>query len=550
MMPVRFAEAAAGAYGYPLLIGHLLHAPLACAAKQEIVYRDRMRYTYADLADRIGRLARALSRLGIDSGDTVAVMDWDSHRYLECYFAIPMMGAVLQTVNVRLSPEQILYTINHAGARLLLIHSDFLPLYEALRERLTSVETAVLLGDSSAAEPTPKSFAGEYEALLARADGPFEFTDFDENAVATTFYTTGTTGNPKGVSFSHRQVVLHTLATLGAFASAGDRQSFRAQDVYMPLTPMFHVHAWGLPYVATTLGVKQVYPGRYEPSAILGLRERERVTYSHCVPTILQMLLDAPEAARTDLRGWKITIGGSALPAGLAQRALDHGLEVFAAYGMSETCPVLTVSRLAPGDEQSPATHPSSLRKAGTPIPLVQLRVVDEDMHDVPHDGQTSGEIVVRAPWLTMAYRDDSEASAVLWRQGYLHTRDVGAMGPDGSLEVRDRLKDIIKSGGEWICSLQLEDLISQHPGVAQVAVIGIPDETWGERPLALVVPRPDWRARLSGHQIKDHLQRLSQDGVIARYAIPAHVEIVDELERTSVGKLDKKSIRERFRHA
>lgn len=549
-MPVRFAEVVAEAYRYPLLIRHLLHGPLAFAPNQEIVYRDRMRYTYSTFAQRIGRLARALSRLGIDSGDTVAVMDWDSHRYLECYFAIPMMGAVLQTVNVRLSAEQILYTINHAGAKLLLVHRDFLPLYESLRDRLTSIETTVMLEDSPDGESRPKSFAGEYEELLAGADAPFAFGDFDENALATTFYTTGTTGNPKAVSFSHRQLVLHTLAVLGAFASAADRQSFRASDVYMPLTPMFHVHAWGLPYVATTLGVKQVYSGRYEPNAILELRQRERVTYSHCVPTILQMLLDAATAARSDLRGWKITIGGSALPAGLAQRALDRGLDVFAAYGMSETCPVLTVSRVTPNEDASPETHPRSLRRAGTPIPLVELRVVDGSMRDVPQDGQTAGEIVTRAPWLTLAYRDDSEASARLWLGGFLHTQDVGLIASDGSLDVRDRLKDVIKSGGEWICSLQLEDLISRHPGVAVAAVVAIPDETWGERPLALVVPTPGWRIRLTEIHIKDHLQQLLQEGVMARYAMPARIEIVDELERTSVGKLDKKRIRERFCHA
>jgi len=549
-MPVRFAEVAAEAYRYPLLIRHLLHGPLAFAPNQEIVYRDRMRYTYATFARRINRLARALSRLGIDSGDTVAVMDWDSHRYLECYFAIPMMGAVLQTVNVRLSAEQILYTINHAGARLLLVHRDFLPLYETLRDRLTSIDTMVLLDDRPGAESRPTSFAGEYEALLAGAEEPFEFTDFDENALATTFYTTGTTGNPKAVSFSHRQLVLHTLAVLGAFASAADRQSFRANDVYMPLTPMFHVHAWGLPYVATALGVKQVYPGRYEPNAILELRQRERVTYSHCVPTILQMLLEAPAAVGSDLRGWKFTIGGSALPAGLAQRAMDRGLDVFAAYGMSETCPVLTVSRVAPGEDPSSATHLRSLRKAGIPIPLVELRVVDGSMRDVPQDGRTCGEIVARAPWLTMAYGGDSEASTRLWHGGFLHTQDVGLIAPDGSLDVQDRLKDVIKSGGEWICSLQLEDLISRHPGVAVAAVVAIPDETWGERPLALVVPRPEWRIRLTESHIKDHLQRLAQEGVIARYAMPARIEIVDELERTSVGKLDKKRIRERFHHA
>lgn len=546
-MPLRFAEETAHAYRYPLLIRHLLHRPLACAGNQQIVYRDAHRYTYSTLFRRIERVAAALSRLGIDPGDTVAVMDWDSHRYLELYFAIPMMGAVLQTVNIRLSAEQILYTINHAGAKLLLVHQDFLHLLGIMGDRLATVKDIVLIQDGVLGKEMPMSFAGEFEALLADSMEPFHFVDFDENAVATTFYTTGTTGNPKAVSFSHRQLVLHTLAVLGALASGGDGQSFRAQDVYMPLTPMFHVHAWGLPYVATTLGVKQVYPGRYEPRTILELRKKEQVTYSHCVPTVLQMLLDSPAARAADLRGWKITIGGSALSAGLAQRAMDVGVSVFSAYGMSETCPVLTVSQPGPSADMCSGDHPPGLRKAGVPIPLVDLRVVDEGMQDVPQDGECCGEIVVRAPWLTMAYRGDPESSATLWRSGYMHTQDVGAIVADGSLEVRDRLKDVIKSGGEWISSLQLEDLISRHPGVLEAAVVGVLDPIWGERPLALVVAKPSFRDQLSPPDISGHLAGLAQQGIIPRYAIPARIIIVDSLERTSVGKLDKKRIRQRY---
>jgi fatty-acyl-CoA synthase len=546
-MSIRLAQKAAAAYAYPLLIKQLLHTPLATAPCQEIVYRDRVRYTYRTLMSRIGRLANALSALGVEPGTTVAVMDWDSHRYLECYYAVPMMGAVLQTVNVRLSIEQILYTLDHAGAEVLLVHRDFLPLLCQLLGKLIRVKVMILLEEAPESWPDQPRFAGEYEALLGRAEERFEFTDFDERAVATTFYTTGTTGLPKAVEFTHRQIVLHTLAVLGAFASAPHGQSFRQGDVYMPLTPMFHVHAWGLPYVATVLGVKQVYPGRYEPSALLALRRDEGVTYSHCVPRILQMLLEAPGAADTDLSGWKFTIGGSALPAGLAQRAMDRGIHVFAAYGMSETCPVLTAARVTPGESDDPVTHPESLRKAGPPIPLVDLRVVDENMQDLARDGTSAGEIVVRAPWLTMGYRGDALASEGLWRGGYLHTRDVGTIDAEGCLEVRDRLKDVIKSGGEWICSLQLEDLISRHPAVAEVAVIAVPDETWGERPLALIVAKPEHRHHLTEADIRTHLEQLARAGLIARYAIPEHARFVDALERTGVGKLNKQLMRERF---
>ena len=281
-------QSATTAYAYPLLIKQLLHAPMAHARTQEIVYRDLRRHSYTEFRGRIGRLANALKALGIAHGDTVAVMDWDSHRYLEAYFAVPMMGATLMTVNVRLSNEQIAYTLNHSAAKLVLVNAEFVPVLDAIRDQLTNAKTFVLLSDEAAVPDA--SYAGEYEGLLAKAGSDFDFPDFDENTRATVFYTTGTTGLPKGVSFSHRQLVLHTLATMGFMAASAPGQCFRRDDVYMPITPMFHVHAWGLPYVATAMGVKQVYPGRYEPKLLLKLKQAEGVTYSHCVPTILQML--------------------------------------------------------------------------------------------------------------------------------------------------------------------------------------------------------------------------------------------------------------------
>ncbi len=290
-MSASLIERTPSAYDYPLLIKHLLHTPLATTPEQEIVYRDRSRYTYRTLRQRIGQLASGLAGLGVKPGDTVAVMDWDSHRYLECYFAVPMMGAVLQTVNIRLSPEQILYTLNHAGANVILCHADFLPVRDSIKHHLKTANTFILLSDEGERPQSSIAFAAEYEELLARSAQDFDFPDFDENTRATTFYTTGTTGNPKGVYYSHRQLVLHTLAVLGSLASTPGNESFHRGDVYMPITPMFHVHAWGFPYVATAMGVKQVYPGRYLPDVLLTLIQREHVTFSHCVPTILHMLL-------------------------------------------------------------------------------------------------------------------------------------------------------------------------------------------------------------------------------------------------------------------
>jgi fatty-acyl-CoA synthase len=541
-------HATPGAYTYPLLIKHLLHMPLAHAPEQEIVYRDRGRYSYRDLRERIARLANALAALGVKPGDTVAVMDWDSHRYLECFFAVPMMGAVLQTVNVRLSPEQVLYTLNHAGASILLCNAEFAPLLTAIKDQLETVRDFVLLRDGNDSQGLPVPIAAEYEAALAASSAEHEFPDFDENTRATTFYTSGTTGLPKGVWYTHRQLVLHTMALLAAFGSAARQGRFHRDDVYMPITPMFHVHAWGFPYAATLLGIKQVYPGRYAPDVLLDLIKKEGVTFSHCVPTILQMLLTCPAIQDVDLKNWKVVIGGSALPKGLAKAALDRGIDVFSGYGMSETCPVLTTAHLtAETLEASPEQQLATRVLTGLPLPLVDLRVVDESMCDLPRDGATVGEVVVRAPWLTQGYWRDPAASAQLWAGGYLHTSDIGNIDGHGYLQVTDRIKDVIKSGGEWVSSLQIEDILSQHEAVGEVAVIGIKDECWGERPVAVVVPKPAFAGRVDADRIRAFVQSYADKGTISSYGVPDRILFVEALEKTSVGKLDKKAMREKY---
>ena len=367
-------------YDYPLIIKKLLNTPLIYSPEREIVYDDKMRYDYRSLNTRINQLAGGLEALGVAKGDVVAVFDYDSHRYLECFFAIPMMGAVLQTVNWRLSIEQVRYTLNHAEAKLIIIHEDFLPILANLAGTLETVcKTVVIIenGQTELADVGLRADA-EYEQLLDAASGAYDFPDFDENTRATTFYTTGTTGNPKGVHFSHRQLILHTLGVAVAMGSYHTRGRFRSNDVYMPLTPMFHVHAWGFPYVATLLGAKQVYPGRYEPEKLLKLIAREDVTYSHCVPTILQMLLNCPIIDQIDLSNWKVTIGGARLPKGLAKAALDRGIEIHAGYGMSETCPV--ISTATPMEHMLDWEEDRLLEiiiKTGRPLPLVEIEVFD-----------------------------------------------------------------------------------------------------------------------------------------------------------------------------
>lgn len=540
-------DASPAAYTYPLLIKQLLHTPRALAGEQEIVYADRVRLSYAELFARIGRLGNVLARLGVEHGDTVAVMDWDSHRYLECFFAVPMYGAVLQTVNVRLAPEQIAYTLNHAGASVLLVNAEFLPLLAQFRAELHTVRKLVLISDGApAAGAPPDGFAGEYEGLLAAESAAFDFPDFDENTRATTFYTTGTTGQPKGVYFSHRQLVLHTLAASAALAQSPAQGRFHRGSVYMPITPMFHVHAWGLPYVATMAGVKQVYPGRYMPDTLLDLIEREGVSFSHCVPAILTMLLASPRSREIDLSHWTVVIGGSALPSALAEQALARGIDVFAGYGLSETCPILTLAQL-PADADPALPDTGLLVKAGRPIPLVELRTVDATQADCARDGRATGEVVVRAPWLTQGYANNPEASAQLWQGGWLHTQDIGHIDAAGYLQVTDRIKDVIKSGGEWVSSLEVEDIIGRCPGVAEVAVIGVADAKWGERPLALVVRRPDAASAPDEAAIRAQVAHAAEAGQVSRYAVPDRVVFVDALDRTSVGKINKRALRARF---
>lgn len=543
MLQTRVIPPAENAYPYPLLIKRLLLSGSRYEKTREIVYRDSVRYSYATFNERVARLANVLTAAGVKAGDTVAVMDWDSHRYLECMFAIPMLGAVLHTINIRLSPEQILYTMNHAEDKFVLVNCEFEPLYQGIASQLTTVEKTLLLTDTAEKSAALPNLVGEYEELLAAADPRYDFADFDENSVATTFYTTGTTGNPKGVYFTHRQLVLHTLSMATLLGSLDSIRLMGTDDVYMPITPMFHVHAWGVPYVATMLGVKQVYPGRYDPELLVKLWQKEKVTFSHCVPTILQMVMNAKAAQGVDFGGWKLIIGGSALTRTQYEAAKARGIQLTAAYGMSETCPMISCAHLneelLAGSEDERTTYRI---KAGVPVPLVEAAIMDDHGQFLPADGESQGELVLRAPWLTQGYFREPEKSAELWAGGWLHTGDVATIDGMGVIDIRDRIKDVIKTGGEWISSLELEDLISRHAAVREVAVVGMPDPQWGERPFALLVVR-DGQA-LDAKGLKEHLKPFVEQGHLSKWAIPTQIALVTEIPKTSVGKLDKKRIR------
>jgi fatty-acyl-CoA synthase len=456
-----------------------------------------------------------------------------------------MMGAVLQTVNWRLSSDQIQYTINHAEARMIITHVDFLPILENLKGRLNNIKWVIVIAEDGKKTETTLNPEGDYEELIQAGSNFYDFPDLDERTKATTFYTTGTTGNPKGVHFSHRQLVLHTLSIGFNAAAYHTLGRFRSNDVYMPLTPMFHVHAWGYPYISTLLGAKQVYPGPYEPEMILKLIKTEKVTYSHCVPTILQMVMNSPSAKQTDLSGWKLVIGGSQLPRGLAKRAMDMGIEIHAGYGMSETCPVMTS---ATPKEDLPEEDEEKLldviTKTGMPVPLAEVEVIDQTGNILPHDGKSTGEVVMRSPWLTQSYFKEPDKTSELWRDGWLHSGDVGYMDEDGYLQITDRIKDVIKSGGEWVSSLDLENLMSQHEAVLESAAIGIPDEKWGERPMMVVVLKPGYNGKISAGDLKSFMLRFSEQGKIPKYGVPDRYDFVETLAKTSVGKLDKKELR------
>lgn len=543
-MKIKTIASASKAYKYPLLLKRILDYSLMLEPEREIFYRDKFKMNYFELNKRVRRLANVFKNLGLNGGETIAVLDFDSHRYLESFFAIPMTGNVIHTINWRLSPEQILYTINHAEDVVIIAHAEFLPLLNALADKMPTVRQVIVAADGGDVPDTPLNVVGEYESLLATASDQYEFEDFDEDAVASTFYTTGTTGNPKGVFFTHRQLVLHTLtlaSTVGSIHKAGRVSN---SDVYMPLTPFFHVHAWGFPFLATMLNMKQVYVGKFEPEVALKLYATHRPTVSHCVPTILQMFVGHPAAAALDLSGWKVIIGGSALPKTLAKASILRGIDIVVGYGMSETAPILTMSYVGPDAlaNDDPNAQVESRTRSGVPAPLVDLRIVDENGQPVPKDDETMGEVVVRTPWLTQGYYLEPEKSEELWRDGWLHTGDVATWNERNAIKIADRIKDVIKTGGEWVSSIDLENMIGQHPAVLEVAVVGLPDDQWGERPHAMIALKPGQTASAEG--IKEFLEQFVATGQITKWTIPDRIKFVEAIPKTSVGKLDKKVIR------
>jgi fatty-acyl-CoA synthase len=526
---------------FPLTVGMIFRHGRAVYADSEVATfegESSRRASYADVAERAERLAAALGRLGIEAADRVGTFSWNSQEHLEAYLAIPGMGAVLHTLNIRLFPEQLTYVVNHAEDRIVIVDDSIVPLLAKVAPDLKTVEHYVVVGggDASALEDAA---AGadvlRYEELLAAEPPGFEWPDVDERSAAAMCYTSGTTGNPKGVVYSHRSTFLHSLGV-----DAANAIGLTDDDRVLPIVPMFHANAWGLPYAAWMAGADFVMPGRFlQAEPLARLIAAEQPTVAGAVPTIWADLLRYASDHPVDLSSFRLVVcGGSAVPRSLMERfEQEHGMRIIQGWGMTETSPL---AALAHPPKSVPRHTTEEMRwraMTGRVIGGVELRIVDVDGEPLPWDGEAVGEIEVRGPWITASYYRDP--SAEKFDNGWLRTGDVGTVNPKGFVQITDRAKDVIKSGGEWISSVELENFLMAHPDVVEASVIGVPDPRWDERPLACVVRSED--ASTGAAELRDFL-----DGKVAKWQLPERWAFIDEVPKTSVGKFDKKVLRAR----
>jgi len=523
---------------FPLTLDHIRRALLANrpeASVATLVQPDVVeRSTFAETSERIDRLARALARLGVQPGDRVATFAWNNQRHFELYFAIPCVGAVLHTLNIRLFEEQLTYIVNHAEDKVMFVDDSLVAVLEKLVPTFETVKTFVVMGDGDTGE-LPGAL--RYDELLEDAGaGAFDYPALDERQAAALCYTSGTTGNPKGVLYSHRSISLHSTATMFK-----DGLGLSRADRVLAVVPMFHANAWGLPHGAALAGADLVLPDRHLGAAPLAsLIASERPTLMGCVPTIFSDLLRfADEHPGVDLSSLtNATCGGSAVPRQLMKDFEErHGVRIFQAWGMTETSPVATFSR--PIERERDDAYWDERAKQGRPLPWVELRLVDDDGHEVPWDGESTGEIEVRGPWIASGYYREPDAGEK-FDAGWLRTGDIAAVDAQAFVQITDRAKDVIKSGGEWISSVELENELMSHPDVVEAAVIAKPDERWSERPLCCVVLREGSEA--SAADLLDHLR-----GRVAKWWLPDEFAFVAEIPKTSVGKFDKKVLRARL---
>lgn len=522
---------------WPLAIGHLLERAEGYFGRSEIVStladKSKRRETYADFARRSRQLANALAGLGVKPGDRVATLSWNHQQHLECYFAIPAMGAIVHTLNLRLHPNEIGYIAGHAEDSVVIVDQCLLPLFDKFRAAIKSLKHVIVIRDS--AEALPEG-ALDYEELVTKASAEYTWPRLDENTAAMLCYTSGTTGSPKGVLYSHRSIILHALVS-----GLANHLGCSIDDVVLPVVPMFHASAWGLPYIAVLTGAKIVFPGPFlDPASLLALMESERVTVAGGVPTIwlgILAMLDA-DPKKYDLTSMRtMAIGGSAAPASMMDGFKKrHGLVVTHAWGMTETSPVGTLARVKPHlrgtwDEEMPVRATQ-----GFPLTLVEARHVDDAGKPLPRDGEAMGELEVRGPWVAASYFGDEDKNRFT-ADGWFRTGDVVKIDAEGYVTITDREKDVIKSGGEWISSVAIENALMSHPAVLEAAVFAAKHEKWSERPVAAIVFKPNQSA--TDEELTKHI-----GSAVVKYALPDAYIRLDQIPRTSTGKFLKSKLR------
>jgi fatty-acyl-CoA synthase len=523
-------------HDYPLTINHILDRMRRIYGDSEVVTLTDGggdRASYAEVAGRVDRLAHALGSLGIEQGDRVATFAWNSQRHLEVYFAAPCVGAVLHTLNIRLFAEQLTYIANHAEDQVVFVDDSLVPLLEKVAPTFETVRNYIVMGDGDSGS-LPDVI--RYEELLAeQPDEPYDYPEIDDRQAAGLCYTSGTTGNPKGVLYSHRSNLLHSFGTCLA-----DSMGLRFDDRMMPIVPMFHANAWGIPYAAGLVGCDLVMPSRFMQAEPLAKAiEREQVTVSAAVPTIWADLLAYADENQPDLSSIeRVICGGAAVPRTLMEQWQErHDLRIVQAWGMTEMSPLGSVAR--PPASLEGEDHWQARSKAGRIMPLVEARLIGDDGQAVGWDGESTGELEVRGPWIASDYYNDPTGSDK-FDDGWLRTGDIAAIDSHGFIRISDRSKDVIKSGGEWISSVDLEGELMAHPAVAEAAVIARPDERWTERPLACVVLKEGEQA--TAEDLCEHLRPR-----VAKWWIPEEFAFIDEVPKTSVGKFDKKVLRKQL---
>jgi fatty-acyl-CoA synthase len=534
---------------YPLTLSHSLERAGKFFPNAEIVSRrpDHAlhRYTYADLYRRARALAEALQIAGLERGDRVATLMWNHHAHLEAYFGIPISGGVLHTLNLRLAPSEIAYIANHAQDRFLIVDDILLPLYEKLRGSV-EFERVIVVGWSG--RTTTSGLEGhleDYEDFLSAATGSFRYPDLDENEAACMCYTSGTTGVPKGVVYTHRSVMLHSflLTTVDNFGICN-------ADTALPIVSMFHVNGWGLSYAATLVGAKQVLPGPHlKAESLLELCEKEVVTVAAGVPTVWHSILECLDqnSGRWKLPRMRVLVGGAAPSLALVQRLRQHGWSLEQGWGLTESSPQATTSQIKAHMKNWPEEAKCEIKtQAGIPVPFVERRVVNEQGEgrggEVPWDGETMGEVQLRGPWVASSYYNLPAENDKWTQDGWFRTSDVGTVNAEGYLRIVDRTKDLIKSGGEWISSVDLENALVAHPEVREAAVIAVAHPKWQERPVAVIVAQDG--ATLSPEALRNFLSPK-----FAKWQLPDAFVFVEELPHTSTGKLLKAELRRRFQN-